>query len=430
MFDLPSTLSAWRGEMARHEAVDVEALAELESHLLDAFDALCAEGHDAEEAFDLAVCRLGSCGSLRAEFAKRDPRGLARERALWAVLGILTWTLLWHAWGLVAGKASLLLAATLPEAWRGESWFYGEGAMSEGYAIALALVDLAFLVLVLRWFESHRSTRWLFRLRAVTRYPVRVAFSVVAAVLAFAGAHLVVNMGLVHVVMPEVFGQAAVLNYVESIVRTLLWPVVLGTFLLRWRKAVRLGGDLGQGETDATAPVPSACFWMLLGVVGYGILGGLLQILQALLNASWFGLRPDPWPLASWLYDDRYRFSEMESVLLVLLPLTALWMWLRTLAPAPMIERLRAVLRLMRRPSRFWVLFLALSWLPSISLHALPPLMRLWIGSVEDYAIHSLIGSQTSLLLSFALLVGIVVTFLLLVKRGGAGPSGQVERTG
>ena len=97
MFDLRSALCAWRREMASHEAVGVEELAELESHLLDDFDALCAGGHEAGDAFDLAVRRLGSCGLLHAEFAKRDPRGLARERALWAVLGILVWLPLWKA---------------------------------------------------------------------------------------------------------------------------------------------------------------------------------------------------------------------------------------------------------------------------------------------------------------------------------------------
>ena len=82
VFDLQSALTAWRREMASHEAVGVEALAELESHLLDAFDALCAQGHDAEEAFDLAVRRLGRaarCTPSSPSATRAGSRGSARS---------------------------------------------------------------------------------------------------------------------------------------------------------------------------------------------------------------------------------------------------------------------------------------------------------------------------------------------------------------
>ena len=428
MFDLQSALSAWRREMASHEVMGVEELAELESHLLEDFDALCAGGHEAADAFDLAARRLGSCASLHAEFAKRDPRGLAHERALWALLGILAWMLLSGVWGLVAGNAGFFLSAALPEGWRGGSWLYGEDCLSEGYAIVLALVDLAFLYLVLRWLESPRSSRWLFRLRRVTQHPVRFAVLVVAALVVLTGVRWPINHLLVHMYMPEVFGHAALLSMFKSGILVLLQPLIIGSFLLRWRNAIRTDEDRKSAGDERIAPVPAACFWMLLGMVGYRILGSVLSVLQALLNVSWLSLRPGSWPLQSWLYDDRYRFSEVEASLLVLLPLAALLLLTRTLSLEWIRDRVRWVLHLMLRRRRFWAVYLLLCWLPVILQQA----TRFFLShsvSMLDLARFSILSRWTNQLLALALLVGVMVTFLLLVKRRGPGTGGELECT-
>ena len=85
----------------------------------------------------------------------------------------MTWVVLWEAWNLAFGRASLFLAAALPDGWRGGSWLYGEGVPSEGYAIALALVNLTVLVLVLHWLESSRAGGGSFG--CVARHDIRCA---------------------------------------------------------------------------------------------------------------------------------------------------------------------------------------------------------------------------------------------------------------
>ena len=427
MLDLPSALRAWRQEMSGYEAVGVEELAELESHLLDDFDALCADGHEAENAFELAVRRLGSSAALHAEFAKRDPRALARERALWAVLGILAWWMLWKPWSLLLGQTYFLLPALVPQRWRGRSWLFGEEGMSEGYAIALALVGLAVLYVVLRSLESPRAMRWLFRLRRVTQYPVRGASLVVAALVVMGAVPMLPTSAFVRMYRPEVFVQAGLMGQVQHGVSLLLTPLVLGAFLLRWRSAVRTDEDRQPADGERDARVPAPLFWMLLGVVGYAVLSGVLRVLQALLNGLWIVSRPDSLKGGSFLQGHRYGVSEVEMVLLVLVLLTALLLLMRAVSLEWLRGRVGGVLRLMDRPARFWAVFLLFSWLPTVC----PQALRIALASTTSLAdIRSLmlLNAGTHMMLTLALQLAVLVTFLLLVKRGRSASGGEVER--
>ena len=303
----------------------------------------------------------------------------------------------------------------------------GEEGMSEGYAIALALVGLAVLYVVLRSLESPRAMRWLFRLRRVTQYPVRAASLVVAALVVMWAVPMLLTSAFVRMYTPEVFGQAGVLGQVQHGVSLLLTPLVLGAFLLRWRSAVRTNEDRQPADGERDARVPAPLFWMLLGVVGYSILSGVLHVLQTLLNGSWLGSRPDSWTMTSWLLGDQYNVSEVEMVLLVLVLLAALLLLMRAVSLEWLRGRVGGVLRLMDRPARFWAVFLLLYWLPAIGLYAVRISLHL-TTSPGDLWRFALTNSLTHMMLGGALQLAVVVTFLLLVKRGRSASGGEVER--
>lgn len=89
MFDLDRAVREWREEMSRHEAIGVELLDELESHLLEELEGLRKEGLREEEAFERAVRQLGSGASVEDEIAKIDPDSVARARGRWILIGCL-----------------------------------------------------------------------------------------------------------------------------------------------------------------------------------------------------------------------------------------------------------------------------------------------------------------------------------------------------
>ena len=72
MFDLEKAVLDWRHELSRHEAIGIELLDELESHLLEEIDGLRAGGCNDEEAFRRAVRTLGPGAAVHDEVAKID----------------------------------------------------------------------------------------------------------------------------------------------------------------------------------------------------------------------------------------------------------------------------------------------------------------------------------------------------------------------
>jgi|SRR5579884_818387 len=63
-------IAQWRGNLAQTTGCNREVLDELESHLRDELQQLIQSGHSEEQAFALAVSRLGPPGALATEFAK------------------------------------------------------------------------------------------------------------------------------------------------------------------------------------------------------------------------------------------------------------------------------------------------------------------------------------------------------------------------
>lgn len=72
-------ISAWRAYVSRPEAIDGRDVDELEDHLRDQIERLAASGLDADEAFLVAVKRLGGLDDLSREFAREHSDRLWKQ---------------------------------------------------------------------------------------------------------------------------------------------------------------------------------------------------------------------------------------------------------------------------------------------------------------------------------------------------------------
>ena len=104
--DLNLAIQRWRENFASSPAFRGGDLYELESHLRDAVADLHGRGLSVEEAFLVATRRIGSGGSLEAEFAKVNQPTVWLDRALWMLIGV-------QVWGFVAGVLSVAARGAL-----------------------------------------------------------------------------------------------------------------------------------------------------------------------------------------------------------------------------------------------------------------------------------------------------------------------------
>src|SRR4029079_3533877 len=74
MESVETQIAEWRAHVAKAPAVNGHAVAELEDHLRNQIDELSAAGLTADEAFLVAVKRMGELDSASREFA-REPSG-------------------------------------------------------------------------------------------------------------------------------------------------------------------------------------------------------------------------------------------------------------------------------------------------------------------------------------------------------------------
>lgn len=78
MFDLEKEIKQWLRSFNKHQAFDHGSIREMELHLRDHIDDLVAQGHDAEQAFQLAVADFGSIDSM----AREEFQNIRRKRSL------------------------------------------------------------------------------------------------------------------------------------------------------------------------------------------------------------------------------------------------------------------------------------------------------------------------------------------------------------
>ena len=79
---LEHQIAEWRAFVARGRAIAGPDVEELEGHLRDQIEALTAAGLDADEAFLVAVKRIGSLNALSREFAREHSERLWRQLVL------------------------------------------------------------------------------------------------------------------------------------------------------------------------------------------------------------------------------------------------------------------------------------------------------------------------------------------------------------
>ena len=88
-FDLNEAMRQWRHSLQNAPALRGQNLDELEGHVRESAEALRAQGLGAEEAFTVALRRLGSRSELETEFAKVNPQLVWADRAVWMLGGLL-----------------------------------------------------------------------------------------------------------------------------------------------------------------------------------------------------------------------------------------------------------------------------------------------------------------------------------------------------
>jgi len=89
MFDLTSRIRQWRQGLAQREAFLPADLDELEGHVRDSVERLASSGLSEEDAFVVALNRLGRADALTREYAKSNGAIVWSRRLLWMLAGYL-----------------------------------------------------------------------------------------------------------------------------------------------------------------------------------------------------------------------------------------------------------------------------------------------------------------------------------------------------
>lgn len=89
MFDLENELQVWKQRVSQLETLRYHDVEELESHLRDSITELTKQGLSEQEAFFVAIRRVGDPNSLEHEFGKVNGRHVWATRVFWMLAGFL-----------------------------------------------------------------------------------------------------------------------------------------------------------------------------------------------------------------------------------------------------------------------------------------------------------------------------------------------------
>ena len=159
-FDLNRSIQHWRESLGQSPAFRSENLYELETHLRESIATLRHSGLSDDEAFMVAVKRLGRNSQLEAEFTKQNNLSVWLDRALWVLLGAQLWGLA----SVLSSSLQTFLQAAIPTVNELLST-YGFGRISESipgqvfYILALPLTVLtgAKLFLIIQSWAERRG---------------------------------------------------------------------------------------------------------------------------------------------------------------------------------------------------------------------------------------------------------------------------------
>jgi hypothetical protein len=108
MFDLNERLNAWKQSFDGVEALRTADVAELEQHVRDSVEALTAKGLTPDEAFAIAIRRVGDPRPLAIEFKKVNGNHIWAQRAFWMIVGFLALRILNIAVGATSRVGQLI----------------------------------------------------------------------------------------------------------------------------------------------------------------------------------------------------------------------------------------------------------------------------------------------------------------------------------
>ena len=89
-FDIETSVSKWRADLAAGDGISTDALEELESHLREGMDDLRKGAQlSAEESFLIAARRIGKTSALDSEFSQVSTHTVWKRRVFWMLLGFV-----------------------------------------------------------------------------------------------------------------------------------------------------------------------------------------------------------------------------------------------------------------------------------------------------------------------------------------------------
>ncbi|HYG21552.1 MAG TPA: hypothetical protein VEH04_02135 [Verrucomicrobiae bacterium] len=150
-FDLNQRISEWREHFASSAALRPDDVYEIELHLRLLTAEFQRIGLLEDEAFMVALKRIGSSQTLEREFAKVNSSAVWVDRFLWMLIGIQTWALV-YGLAHTLGRSLLMLGFRNAE----------QVNISTGATVFVAgqLLTFAGSLFLVGWATSGRGNRW------------------------------------------------------------------------------------------------------------------------------------------------------------------------------------------------------------------------------------------------------------------------------
>ncbi len=201
MSDLESSLAAWRSAALLQETITPAIADELEAHLRDQITELTAVGLSEDEAFTIALRRLGQPESLAPEFSVAAPGSAWQRRIFWGILGYLEISLA-LVFITLLGRAGL---------WIGVAAGSGEALPWVVLAAQMGSFLVVAAILAASW---HFAAKGFFPgvAQIYTRRPGRIAAVIAGAIVVLTGAVSWGDAFSVHSADPAVVGQAMMVS--------------------------------------------------------------------------------------------------------------------------------------------------------------------------------------------------------------------------
>lgn len=158
-FDLNRAIQSWREGLAQAPAIRSENLEELEAHLRDAVALLEARGLSPDEAFLVAVRRLGASCALELEYGKVNNQAIWLDRLFWMLVG-------YQAWYMISSLIGSISRNTLFLGLNGAGYdptTQGQSVLAVLYAL-VQLTGFAGSLFLCRWLfccKGQRFGQWL-----------------------------------------------------------------------------------------------------------------------------------------------------------------------------------------------------------------------------------------------------------------------------